>query len=59
MSQRSCRSRAVLAGIVVSLAGYGSAAGQGDGKIPITTASARREAAVPEGPYPGGESPGP
>jgi tetratricopeptide (TPR) repeat protein len=40
MSQRSCRSRAVLAGIVVSLAGYGSAAGQGDGKIPITTASA-------------------
>jgi tetratricopeptide (TPR) repeat protein len=29
----------VLAGIVVSLAGYGSAAGQGDGKIPITTAS--------------------
>jgi tetratricopeptide (TPR) repeat protein len=41
MSQRSCPSRAVLAGVVLaSLAGYGSAAGQGDGKIPITTASA-------------------
>jgi tetratricopeptide (TPR) repeat protein len=40
MSQR-CRSRAVLAGVVLaSLAGYGSAAGQGDGKIPVTTASA-------------------
>jgi len=40
MSQRSCRSRAVLAGVLASLAGYGSAAGQGDGKIPVTTASA-------------------
>ena len=42
MSQRSCRSRAALAGVVVlaSLAGYGSAAGQGDGKIPISTSSA-------------------
>lgn len=41
MSQRSFRSRAVLAGVTVaSLAGYGSAAGQGDGKIPITTSSA-------------------
>jgi tetratricopeptide (TPR) repeat protein len=41
MSQRSCRSRAALAGVILaSLAGYGSAAGQGDGKIPITTASA-------------------
>ncbi|MEA2723722.1 MAG: hypothetical protein QOH59_1493 [Gemmatimonadales bacterium] len=41
MSQRSCRSRAALAGVVLaSLAGYGSAAGQGDGKIPITTSSA-------------------
>jgi len=41
MSQRSCRSRAVIAGVVLaSLAGYGSAAGQGDGKVPITTSSA-------------------
>ena len=41
MSQRSYRSRAALAGVVLaSLAGYGSAAGQGDGKIPITTTSA-------------------
>ena len=40
MSQRSYRSRAALAGIVLaSLTGYGSAAGQGDGKIPITTTS--------------------
>ncbi len=41
MSQRSCRSRAALAGVVLaSLAAYGSAAGQGDGKVPITTSSA-------------------
>lgn len=41
MSQRSYRSRAALAGVVLaSLAGYRSAAGQGDGKIPITTTSA-------------------
>ena len=41
MSQRSYRSRAALAGVILaSLAGYGSAAGQGDGKIPITTTSA-------------------
>jgi len=41
MSQPSYRSRAALAGVVLaSLAGYGSAAGQGDGKIPITTTSA-------------------
>ena len=41
MSQRSFRSRAALAGVVLaSLAGYGSAAGQGDGKIPISTTSA-------------------
>jgi tetratricopeptide (TPR) repeat protein len=41
MSQRSRRSRVVLAGVVLaSLTGFGSAAGQGDGKIPITTSSA-------------------
>jgi tetratricopeptide (TPR) repeat protein len=41
MSQRSYRSRAALAGVVLaSVAGFGSAAGQGDGKIPITTSSA-------------------
>jgi len=41
MSQPWYRSRAALAGVVLaSLAGYGSAAGQGDGKIPITTTSA-------------------
>jgi tetratricopeptide (TPR) repeat protein len=45
MSQRSRRSRAVLAGtILASLAGYGSAAGQGDGKIPITTSSSEARA---------------
>ncbi len=41
MSQRWGRSRPVLTAVVLaSLAGYGSAAGQGDGKIPITTSSA-------------------
>ena len=40
MSQRPGRSRAVLTGVILaSLAASGSAAGQGDGKIPISTSS--------------------